>query len=312
MTMATLRVLTVLAALAAASSARSDGTAAVPAPCQLGRAASLDTTTTAEGMIAVRGSVNGHDENFLIDTGGVGGTLGFSSAFQSHLTPQRAAMSDRFVGGTTLDYGANVARFAVGPLLYPNMWFSIAPDRMLPADLVGSIQPHIWTEFDIEIDFLNSKLNMFVQKQCPGHVVYWTHDAVAAVPMKVDPGGHISIMAEIDGKPIETFIDSGAQRSTMSLTMAKAIFGIDEKNPALKPLGMTSINYIVPAKTYRYPFQTINFEGISIRNPDILIADTGPDPHEPPFILGIGALRQLHLFIAYDEKVLYLTAAEAR
>jgi hypothetical protein len=32
----------------------------------------------------------------------------------------------------------------------------------------------------------------------------------------------------------------------------------------------------------------------------------------PPLTIGIGALRQLHLFIAYDEKVLYLTAAEAR
>ena len=309
MRMGTLRAWTMLAALAAASGARADG--AAPPPCQLGRAASLDTTTTAEGMIAVRGSVNGHDENFLIDTGGVGGTLGFSSAFQSRLTPQRAAMSDRFVGGTTLDYGANVARFAVGPLNYPNMWFSIAPDRMLPADLVGSIQPHIWNDLDVEIDFLNGKLNMFLEKQCPGHVVYWTHDAFAAVPMKVYPGGHISVTAELDGKPIETFIDSGAQRSTMSLTMAKTLLGIDEKNPALKPLGTTSINYLVPAKTYRYPFQTVNLEGISIRNPDILIVDTGPDPHEPPFILGIGALRQLHLFIAYDEKVLYLTSAEA-
>ena len=308
--MRALRAWAMLAALAAASGARADGTAP-PVPCQLGRAASLDTVTTAEGMIAVRGSVNGHDENFLIDTGGVGGTLGFASAFQSRLTPQRAAMSDRFVGGTTLDYGANVARFAVGPLSYPNMWFSIAPDRMLPADLVGSIQPHIWNDLDVEIDFLNGKLNMFLEKQCPGHVVYWTHDAFAAVPMKVYPGGHISVMATLDGKPIEAFIDSGAQRSTMSLTMARTLLGIDEKNPALKQLGTTSINYLVPAKTYRYPFQTVNLEGISIRNPDVLIVDTGPDAHEPPFILGIGALRQLHLFIAYDEKVLYLTAAEA-
>ncbi len=307
--MTTLRLLTMLAALAAASGARADGPAP-PAPCRPGRAASLDATTTAEGMIAVRGSVNGHDENFLIDTGGVGGTLGFSSAFQSQLAPQHAAMSDRFVGGTTLDYGANVARFSVGTLNYPNMWFSIAPDRMLPADLAGSIQPHIWTDFNIEIDFVAGKLNMFAQKQCAGHVVYWTHDAVTAVPMTVYPGGHISIMAEIDGKPIETFIDSGAQRSTMSLTMAKAIFGIDEKNPALKPLGTASINYLVPAKIYRYPFRTVDVGGISI-SPDILIVDAGPDPHEPPFILGIGALRQLHLFIAYDEKVLYLTSAEA-
>ena len=219
----------IVAALSAASGAAADD---APKTCQLGQAASLDIRTMQEGMIAVRGAIDGHDGYFLIDTGGIGATLGFSSAFQSRLKPLRSIFGSALLpGGVALDYGANVGHFAVGPISYSNMWFYIAPDRMLPPDLVGSLQPHIWDNLDVEIDFAKGKLNLFVQKQCPGHAVYWTRDAVAAVPMNLDSFGHISVQADVDGKPVQAFIDSGAEHSYVTLAAAKAIFGIDEKDP---------------------------------------------------------------------------------
>jgi predicted aspartyl protease len=306
-------VYAIVAALAIASRAAAQDAPPPAKGCQLGQAASLDLRTMQEGMIAVRGAINDRDGYFLVDTGGIGATLGFSSAFQSRLKPLRSIFGSALLpGGVALDYGTNVAHFAVGPVTYSNMWFYIAPDRMLPTDLVGSLQPHIWDNLDVEIDFVKGKLNLFLQKQCPGHVVYWTRDAVAAVPMNLDSFGHISVQADIDGKPVQAFIDSGAEHSFVTLAAAKAIFGIDEKDPALKPLGSLKLNDIASVRTWRYPFQAINFEGISIRNPDIIIADTGKGANVPPLTIGIGALRQLHLFIAYDEKMLYLTAAEAR
>ncbi len=68
---------------------------------------------------------------------------------------------------------------------------------------------------------------------------------------------------------------------------------------------------MVSASTYRYPFATLTFEGIEVRNPNILILDTGSDSRDAELIVGIGVLRQLHLYIAYGEKTLYLTGAEA-
>jgi predicted aspartyl protease len=300
------------AALAgAARAADAANPPAVPI-CQLGQAASFDLRTMQEGMVAMPASINGREGYFLVDTGGIGATVGFSSAFKSKLQFERSLYGATLPGGAKLDFGANVRSFKAGPITYANMWFFIAPDRVLPSDLIGSLQPHIWQDLDVEIDFAKGKLNLFLQKQCPGHAVYWTHDAVAAVPMTLDEFGHMSVQAVVDGRPVETYVDSGAEHSYMTFAAAKSIFGIDKKNPALKPLGTLSLNGMAEAKTWRYPFQTIEFEGISIRNPDIIIADTGKDADAPPLTIGIGALRQLHLFIAYDEKMLYLTAAEAR
>jgi hypothetical protein len=36
-----------------------------------------------------------------------------------------------------------------------------------------------------------------------------------------------------------------------------------------------------------------------------------PPPHLPALLLGMAELRQLHLYIAYGEKTLYVTAADA-
>ena len=56
----------------------------------------------------------------------------------------------------------------------------------------------------------------------------------------------------------------------------------------------------------------MSFGGVEVSNPDItLIPDRKAQlgPQAPDLILGIGILRQLHLYIAYREKKLYLTAA---
>lgn len=297
-----------IACLVLANAARA---AEAPPACPLGQVASLDTLTTPEGMIAVDGKVNGREGPFLVDTGGLGGILGFSPAFALKLEPQRAAVGGLLIGGPTLEYGAMVKRFDAGPVARNDLFFLIAPDRMLEPDTIGAIQPHLWRDLDVEIDFVKGKLNLFAQNQCPGRVVYWTHEAFAAVPVSVDPAGHIAVKALLDGKPVDAIVDTGAQNSAMSLVTAKALFGIDAKDPALKPLGTFSINNLVTARAYRYPFKSLTFEGIAVNNPDIVISDTG-DSGQPPLVVGIGALRQLHLFIAYDESLLYLTAAEAR
>ena len=70
------------------------------------------------------------------------------------------------------------------------------------------------------------------------------------------------------------------------------------------------------APIYDFPFGMLNFEGIAIRNPKIhLIPGQNFDPHgrdDTSVILGMSVLRQLHLYVAYDEQKLYLTAAEAQ
>jgi len=53
--------------------------------------------------------------------------------------------------------------------------------------------------------------------------------------------------------------------------------------------------------------------GVSVENPDLLLYPRGAMalPGDPELILGMGILRQLHMYIAYKERKLYVTAASA-
>jgi predicted aspartyl protease len=277
----------------------------------MGRAAALDLKTGGEGMIFLGGIVDGHKGNFLIDTGGMGLVLDMSTGFRLGPSPQRAFMGGEFVGGTKLDYGIGAKRLQIGNITSVDPWFLMAPDHMFASDAIGNIQPHaLWPFYDVEIDFAQGKLNLFLTNQCPGHVVYWTHKPFATVPMIVDGDGHITVQAMLDGKPVKTMIDTGSQNSMISLRAASHILDIDENTSSVASLGSVVINNEVKAQRYRFPFKSLTFEGIAISNPKIEIADTGSDSRKDPLLLGIGVLRQLHLFIAYDENKLYLTGAE--
>jgi hypothetical protein len=63
---------------------------------------------------------------------------------------------------------------------------------------------------------------------------------------------------------------------------------------------------------YRFPFDTLSFEGVTVQNPDIdIIPGETYGKLNPQLIIGINVLRQLRVYIAYKEQTLYLTSAEA-
>ena len=66
----------------------------------------------------------------------------------------------------------------------------------------------------------------------------------------------------------------------------------------------------------RYPFKLLTLQGVAVNNPDlVLVADDASKVmggyREPKLILGMGILRQLHVYIAYKERNIYVTTATA-
>lgn len=310
--LATLLAAFCITGVARADDSARDRTETPPSPCTLPLLASLDVATTPEGMVVLPATIDGHRGGFLVDTGGLAGVLGWGTAKQLGHSPYISNFGGVLAGGATMGSGVTVERFELGPLTFENVGFLIAPDRMLDGNLIGVLQPRSITNINYEIDFVKGKLNLFRQHACPDRDVYWTKSAFAKVPMDVNFRGHMRVQAVLDGKPVSALIDSGAQSSVISLKAAKRVFGIDEKNPAVKTLGHVNLNNLVDAAGYRYPFGSLTFEGIAIEHPNIVIMDAGAtDSDDAEIVVGIGVLRQFHLFIAYDEKAIYLTPAEA-
>jgi hypothetical protein len=101
-------------------------------------------------------------------------------------------------------------------------------------------------------------------------------------------------------------LDTGAQTSIVSMRAVEDL-GLSGKSPKLKALGDSETRY----KVYKYPFKTLELNGISVKNPNIKVVSNDFLPSRwVDMIIGVSIVRQLHLYIDYDERKL-ITAASA-
>lgn len=163
----------------------------------------------------------------------------------------------------------------------------------------------MFVHFDAEYDFANRKFNLFSQKHCPGTVVYWADD-YAKLPLKTDWSAQISTDGQLDGQPVDILFDTGSTWSTMSPDKAKT-FGWDGKMDSLIKTPSKDGNHF----SYFYPFKSLELHGINIAHPKIIALQPGIKSKED-MILGMNVLSRLHIYIAYAERAMYVTGANAR
>jgi predicted aspartyl protease len=283
--------------------------------CQLTRYASLDMGTDPAGGVYVPVAINGHSENLLVDTGGL-----LSMLTQS--TVQNLSLATEPISSRMIVYlpGARITKFVhadtiqLGNMKADHIVFFLMPDGRLPSEEGGTLAPDFMANYDVEFDFANAKFNLFSPQHCPGQVVYWTHQPYAQIPFQIDREGHIVAAIQLDGKSIDATIDTGTSRSIMGFESAYDLFGWDDKTAGLTVFSKRSNG--TPA-SYRFPFKSLSMSGVSVNNPDILLVrllssgDFRVRPPKRPFLLGMGILRQLHVYISYKEKTIYVTPAEA-
>jgi predicted aspartyl protease len=274
--------------------------------CRLARNASIDLNFDNAGGVYVPMKISGTTVNLLVDTGGAGSML--TDRTVDALKLERIKMDRstwlQMFGGEVLKYYAQPRDVELGGLHAPSLRMVIVPVGHHP-NFDGTLAPDIMRLYDVDFDFANAKLNLFSQDHCPGAVVYWTKDAYAQIEFHVDRVGHIELPIEVDGHTLSAAFDTGSSESIMSLDLAKRLFDLDEKSLDFKAISN------LPLHTYRYPFKTLKFGGVTVNNPDILLVPNSVSHVGDKFILGMGILRQLHLYIAYKERKLYVTPASA-
>lgn len=286
---------------------------APPATCKLYNLAILDMATEADGRVTIPATIEDQPGRLMVDTGSIYSVLGESEALARNLTIRPSGQIFYYEGGVPLYNMTRVDRIQIGRLKGTDHEMMVVTSSQLDHDTIGMLGPDIMANYDIDFDFAAGTFSLFDPDHCPGEVVYWTKTPYAAVPMRLDRGGHIIITVSLDGKPVDALVDTGAYRSTISMKLAKALFGIDEKDPKAKKMGEISVNGTLPAPLYRYPFGALTLEGVTVNNPMIDILDDDRfDDGDNEMTLGIKTLRQLHMYIGYKEKTIYFTPAEAR
>ena len=300
------------------------GTAAQAENCTLKQLASLDMVESEQDRLVVPATINGTKGKMLVDTGGIMSAI-FSDAGQRLGLKPAGAMAH---GGAIFDPKGDrmtqlvfVSQFGLGEMLGSDIWF-LWKQRDEPASQeAGYVAPDILRKYDVDLDFASLKFKLFSPDHCEGRVVYWT-TAYNVIPVRIRRGGHIEITVTLDGVPLRAMIDTGSPLTTISAGSANALFAIKQES--------AGVEREIAAKSddpvqYRFRFKELSFGGVTAPKPWIglypdvmknrmqLLADPPYrqwiDP--PPMVIGLDMLRRLHVYIAYREQKIYLTAANA-
>jgi len=284
--------------------------AAAEEKCQLVRIAALDMGTDL-AHVTVPAAIGDQPLTMIVDTGGVFTSLSESKAATLGLHPQMIDPGSTWLsiyGGIRISHYASVSDFTLGRMKARKLDYPLLPFGFFPPGVDGLLAQDFLANFDLDFDFANAKLNLFSKDHCKGRVIYWTHDPVATIPFTTDEVRNIYVHVQLDGHDVKAQLDTGSPRSAMSLETAEYRYNLDDASPLLThvpgPNGTKNARH--------YPFKQLLFDGVTVANPDITLVpdrEAKMGPYGPDLIIGMSILRQLHLYVAYGEKNLYVTAA---
>lgn len=238
--------------------------------------------------------------------------------------------------GQDIDYYARASDVQLGRMKLDSLDFLVVRAQRYQGGVIGDIGTHMFEKMDFELDVTGGQFNLFSPEHCPGQVVYWTKAGFARVPLKSSPEfGFIRAEVTLDGHPVTVGFSTMGQ-SRIGMNAMRRIFGVDETSPDLVPVGQDLLGH----KTYRYAFKSLTADGLTVSNPAIIVYDEQPRPEcndklhfAPPedenghvgaqprlarcfggddAVLGLSVLKKLHIYVSGQEKLLYLTAAEAK
>lgn len=299
--------------------------ASVPAHAETCRVIQLASFDISDNEVFVPVKLNGAEHKFLVDTGGRLSTVSPAVAEALHLEPRhlRRTLQQAAVDGTVFDQSVLVDEMQIGIGTAKQVELALQPQKSRPGvgieDVEGSLAPDYLVNFDLDFDFGGHKFNLVSPEHCKDAVVYWS-DTYAEIKFYKNGDGHIVVPVTLDGFQTTAMIDTGSTDSFISAGIAAKAFHL----PLVE---LSADDPDKPVMEYAIRFKTLELGGITVQNPLIglmpdeeyrvpgrlhqyYLPDSG-DLDFTPLIIGLDVLRKLHIYIAYDEKKLYVTGANA-
>lgn len=270
------------------------------------------TTNSDRSRFYVPVQINGTPKNFLLDTGGGMTQILKSTAKELKLedTYSRIVTSDLY--GHFSNRAARIKTFDLGMQRGEDLKIQLAATPRMPDDAVGLLSTDLFLQYDIDLDFGANRLNYFSQDHCEGRVAYWPERPLAVIPIDLS-GGHLNVEVTLDGQPFHAVLDTGAPTTATGISDIAEAFQLERGSPEL-PLAAGDPDH-PDLKYYTHKFERLSFGDITVLNPQIslepLFSITGPMAglKRKTIIIGMNMLGQLHIYIAYGEKKLYVSPA---
>ncbi len=299
-------------------------------------AAAVDMIPDSYGRMTIPVGLAGQPRRLVVDTGAAISSLDDATVTALGLERLHTMVAVRDILGNTSEYLTRVPQFSIGRMKADSVKFFIMPkpqaDRASPdtpaadpdADVAGLFGADFLRPYDVDLDFGAKKFRLISQDHCPGKVLYWHPANYSAIPFRIDDDGNIVMPMTLDGQRITALLDTGADSTTMNGDIAKHLFGLNaggDSDPAV-------INGEKVSGVYEHRFKSLEIEGLAISNPTISIVPniryskmgveeswywrTHGGDNDYQLIVGMRTLKALHIYVAYKEKVLYISPAADR
>jgi hypothetical protein len=217
--------------------------------------------------------------------------------------------------GTMFHSWAEAETFTLGSMRTDHLQF-VVTDFPNPGS-GGILSAGFFQKYDIDLNFAAHRFNMFAPDHCEGQVLYWRAPAVAKLPFRFR-NGQITVRVTVDGREMDAVIDTGLPRSELQFDDADSFFYLSANSPGVMREGNG---------LYAYNFGGLAFgSGVEIYNPHLVLthsalargANSGPQTGtllrnfsqtstQPALTIGTDLLKLLHLYIAFNERMIYVT-----
>jgi len=264
----------------------------------------------------------------LLDTGAFFSTITSATVDELHLRPRDASIYIFDVTGAKASRYVSTT-FKFGTLQGDGIQFMLSPssiDDFGDPRVAGLLGASILAGYDLSIDFGAHTLTLLSPNHCDGKVVYWPERPVAMIPFKLQNRNEIILTVTLDGKEVVAQLDTGASSSTLEKKKAARLFDIVPGSADTPVAG--NLNGAEGVTTWKHRFKSLSLAGIEVANPEIKIipdkisekvntwstgslldARANGNRDEAPMLLGMNVLKDLHIYIAYKEKKLYITSS---
>jgi hypothetical protein len=210
-------------------------------------------------------------------------------------------------GGKQLKSFAKVKNIIVGQLRLSKFDFPMLPASAPPRNNDGFIGVDFLSNYDVEFDFLNSRMNLFVHYDCNGRPpVYWT-DAYGESDLVQNRFNYIIFPTALNGSEVPTILGTAYRLTSMPRDIASRRFGV-------RPSETGSV--CTTDTPHGDKFVQLDVGGLSIHNPEIN-SDCGnplcPTSETDAPQLGIGGnhLKKLRIFVAWKQHKIYFSPSVA-
>lgn len=274
--------------------------------CSITRAALLPLTLWQDKAYIIA-SIEGDAVPMFIDTGAAATTLSQSVAGRLNLERNFDHAADILgVGGRESHLGIVEARsFSLADLRYTHKAFPVAKftdrlaDGSAPGGLIGA---DILSHFDLDVDLAHRQLGLWRVSGCEDARPSWAGGRAPA-ELEVQPSGHVTALARVDGVALDLMLDTGSPGlvlSTRAAARAGATPEILEQGRTLEGRGINERSF----QAWRHVFGRVSI-GSEVFGDVGAIVVGGGRLQTGDGLLGLMFFKRNRVWISYATAKLY-------